>query len=129
MKVEISTAIEELKRQFSSSLFTVREDGQGGAYVLIDTVPLGKRYRPNELWFGFQITAQYPYADIYPVFISSDAARVDGVPFKAPVTPGHQFEGRSAIQVSRRNNAAQSGGFQTATGKILKILDFMEKLQ
>lgn len=34
MKVEVSTAIEELKRQFSTSTLTVREDGQGGAGVI-----------------------------------------------------------------------------------------------
>ncbi len=127
MKVEVSTGIDELKRQFSSSSFAVREDGQGGAYVLIEPVALGPKYRPEVTWVGFQIPAQYPYADIYPVFIGGDVARADGHPFVAPVTPGHQFEGRSAIQISRRNSAAQSGT-QKAAGKILKILDFLEKL-
>ncbi|HXJ10985.1 MAG TPA: hypothetical protein VNH19_01830 [Candidatus Limnocylindrales bacterium] len=127
MKVEVSTGIEELKRQFDTSSFTVREDGQGGAYVLIEPVPLGPKYRPAATWVGFQIPAQYPYADIYPVFIGGDVARVDGVPLVAPVTPGHNFEGRAAIQVSRRS-AAALGGLQKVTAKILKILDFLEKL-
>src|SRR6266567_788941 len=109
MKVEVSTAIEELKRQFSTSSFTVREDGQGGACVLMEPVTLGERYRPQTTWVGFQIPAQYPYADVYPVFIGADVARADGVAFVAPVTPGHSFEGRPAIQVSRRSAAAQSG--------------------
>jgi len=128
MKVEVSTAIEELKRQFEGSLFTVREDGQGGAYVVMERVELGPRYRPAVTWVGFQIPAQYPYADIYPVFIGGDVARTDGVAFAAPVTPGHQFEGRAAIQVSRRSAAAQSGS-QKVAAKILKVLDFLEKLR
>lgn len=127
MKVEVSTAIEELKRQFSASSFTVREDGQGGAYVLMEPVTLGEKYRPAASWVGFQIPAQYPYADIYPVFIGADIARADGVAFVAPVTPGHSFEGRPAIQVSRRSAAAQSGS-QKVLAKILKVLDFLEKL-
>ena len=127
MKVEVSTAIEELKRQFSASSFTVREDGQGGACVLMEPVTLGERYRPQTTWVGFQIPAQYPYADVYPVFIGADVARADGVAFVAPVTPGHSFEGRPAIQVSRRSAAAQSGS-QKALAKILKVLDFLEKL-
>ena len=127
MKVEVSTAIEELKRQFATSSFTVREDGQGGAYVVMEPVALGPKYRPAATWIGFQIPAQYPYADIYPVFIGGDVVRADGVAFVVPVTPGHHFEGRSAIQVSRRNSAAQSG-LQKAPAKILKILDFLEKL-
>ncbi len=127
MKVEVTTGIEELKRQFSNSSFTVREDGQGGAYVVIESVSLSPRYRPAVTWVGFQIPAQYPYADIYPVFIGADVARVDGIAFIAPVTPGHHFEGRPAIQISRRNGAAGTG-LQKATFKLLKVLDFLEKL-
>ncbi len=40
---------------------------------------------------------------------------------------GHTFEGRSAIQVSRRNGAAQNG-FQKVPAKLLKILDYLEKM-
>ena len=127
MKVEVSVGIEELKRQFNTSSFTIREDGQGGAYVLMEPVLLGPRYQPEATWIGFQIPAQYPYADIYPVFIGAEIVRADRVAFTAPITPGHQFEGRSAIQVSRRNGAAQAG-LQRASAKILKILDFLEKL-
>lgn len=128
MNVEVSTSIEELKRQFTDSSFTTREDGQGGAYVIMEPLSLGILYEPDLTWMGFHITAQYPYADIYPVFIGSEVKRLDGVPFKAPVTEGHNFEERSAIQISRRNGSAASG-LQKATTKILKIIDFMEKLK
>jgi hypothetical protein len=127
MKVEVSKGIEELKRQFSSSTFTLAEDNQGGAYVTIENVSLGPRYRPEHTWLGFQIPAQYPYADIYPAFVGAEINRVDGVPFSPPVTRGHHFQGRPAIQVSRRNGAAQNGS-QKVTTKILKILDFLERL-
>jgi hypothetical protein len=127
MKTEVSTAIEELKRQFATASFTVREDGQGGAYVVMEPMILGSRFRPDTTWVGFQIPAQYPYADIYPVFIGVQVARADGVAFAPPITPGHHFEGRPAIQVSRRNGAAQTG-LQKATAKLLKVLDYLEKL-
>ena len=55
MKVEVSSGIEELKRQFSSASFAVREDGQGGAYVVIDPVLFGPKYRPETTWIGFHI--------------------------------------------------------------------------
>jgi hypothetical protein len=128
MKVEVSAGIEELKRQFSTSSFAVREDGHGGAYVVMEPVTIGGKYRPDATWVGFQIPAQYPYADIYPVFIGGNVVRADGVAFAAPVTPGHTFEGRAAIQISRRNSAAQNG-LQKASAKILKVLDFLEKLR
>jgi hypothetical protein len=127
MKIEVSSGIEELKRQFSGSTFTVREDGQGGAHVVMEPVTLGPKFRPDNTWLGFHIPPQYPYADIYPVFIGANVARANGVPFAVPVTPGHIFEGRPAIQVSRRNSAAQSG-LQKVGTKILKVLDFLEKL-
>jgi hypothetical protein len=127
MKVEVAAGIEELKRQFSTSAFDVRDDGNGGAYVIIETVSLGARYRPDNTWMGFHIPAQYPYADIYPVFIGANTVRADGVAFVAPVTPGHAFLGRPAIQVSRRSGAAQNG-LQKVTAKILKVLDFLEKM-
>ncbi len=128
MKVEVSTAIDELKRQFSTSSLSVREDGQGGAYVVMEPVELGAKFRPAATWVGFQIPAQYPYADIYPIFIGTDVQRANGVAFQTPVTPGHSFEGRAAIQISRRSAAAQSGS-QKAVAKILKVLDYLEKLQ
>ncbi len=127
MKVEVSNAIEELKKQFNSSSLNVREDGQGGAYVVMEPLSLGRRYLPETTWMGFQIPPQYPYADIYPVFIGANTARVDGVAFVPPVTPGHNFEGRPAIQVSRRSGAAQNG-LQKATARVLKILDFLERM-
>ena len=127
MKVEVSTGIDELKKQFPLASVSVRDDGQGGAFIVVEPVDLGPKYRPAATWVGFQIPAQYPYADIYPVFIGADVARADGVAFAIPVTAGHAFEGRPAIQVSRRNTAAQSGSQRVPT-KVLKILDFLEKL-
>lgn len=126
MKVEVTTAIEELKQQFSGSPIVAREDGQGGAYVIIDGVSLGSKYQPPSTWLGFQIPAQYPYADIYPVFMGANVTRVNGGGFTPPVTAGHNFEGRPALQISRKLGSAQNG-LQKAKAKILKILAFLEK--
>jgi hypothetical protein len=75
---------------------------------------------------GFDIPPQYPYADIYPVFIGV-VSRSSGAAFVAPVTLGHHFEGRPAIQISRRNGAAHTG-FQKATSKVLKVLLYLDTL-
>src|SRR5438105_10594670 len=109
MKGDVSSSIEELKRQFNLSAVTVREDGQGGAYVVLEPVALGPKFRPETTWVGFHIPPQYPYADMYPVFIGANVGRADGVPFVLPTTPRHSPEGRPAIQGPRRNSAAQSG--------------------
>lgn len=127
MKPDIAAAIEELKRAFPSSAVTINEDGQGGAHVFVETVDIGARFEPSTTWMGGHITALYPYADIYPVFIDAAVRRADGREFAAPITNGHNFAGRSAIQISRVNNQVQNCP-QTAVAKFMKILDFLEKL-
>ena len=127
MKVEVSAGIEDLKRQFANASAKVREDGGGGAYVVIEPVALGDRFVPSQSWVGFHIPAQYPYADVYPIFIGGDVRRADGKNFVVPITQGHTFEGRPAIQISRRNSAAQNG-LQKVYSKVLKVLDFLERL-
>ncbi len=127
MKSEVATAIEELRKQFSSAAFTVTEDGQGGARVIMEPISVGTQLRPSSTWTGFHIPPTYPYADLYPVFIGANLERVDGAALQAPLTRGPQFEGRPAIQISRRNGAAQTS-LQKATSKILKVLDFLEHL-
>jgi hypothetical protein len=127
MKVEVSAGIDDLKKQFPSAAIKTREDGQGGAYVVVEPVALGNRFLPDHSWVGFHIPAQYPYADIYPMFIGDDVRRTDGLGFVAPVTAGHTFEGRQALQVSRRNSTAQNGK-QKVCAKVLKVLEFLERL-
>ena len=127
MKPHVAQAVEELDRAFPSSSVVSREDGQGGAYVIVEDVDIGPKYKPSSTWLGGHITALYPYADIYPLFIGADVSRVNGAAFKPPVTIGAQFEQRSALQVSRRNNHTQNFP-QTAVAKYLKVLQFLTEL-
>ena len=127
MKQDVATAIKELKRAFPSSDVYSQEDGEGGAYVTVEDVAIGCRYRPSSTWLGGHITALYPYADIYPLFIADNVRRVDGVAFEPPVTPGVQFLERPALQISRRNNHTQHYP-QTAVAKFIKVLHFLEEL-
>ena len=127
MKQNVANAIEELKRAFPSSTVCSREDGSGGAYVIVEDVAIGDRYQPSSTWVGGHITALYPYADIYPLFMGDNVRRVDGVAFAAPVTLGAQFFDRSALQISRRNNHTHNYP-QTAVAKFLKVLHFLEEL-
>jgi len=123
MHPEVQSGIDELKRQFGSEI-TCAEDGQGGAYVIVERVQLGPTFSPSETWMGAHIPPQYPYADIYPVFIGGDVRRTNGVALQAPITLGATFQARQAIQISRKNNAIGDLG-QTALGKFLKVLDFL----
>ncbi len=127
MKPEVASAIQELRQAFPSSEVHTQEDGDGGAYVVVEEVAIGPRYRPSSTWLGGHIPALYPYADIYPLFIAANVRRVDDVAFEPPVTPGAQFLGRPALQVSRRNNHTQLYP-QKAVAKFVKVLHFLEEL-
>jgi len=127
VRAEVGEAIEELKRAFPGSEIKVSEDRRGGAHVMVESVTIGARYEPERSWLGGHIPAQYPYADIYPVFMDAAIRRRDGKAFEAPITEGHSFCGRSAIQISRCSNRMRNSG-QTAVTKFMKILDFLEKI-
>ena len=128
MKPHVANALHELDRAFPSSSVHSREDGKGGAYVIVEDVPIGPKYAPASTWLGGHITALYPYADIYPLFIDAGVRRLDGVAFEVPVTPNAEFERRPALQVSRRNNHTQNYP-QTAVSKFLKVQQFLADLQ
>jgi hypothetical protein len=127
MKQEVSAAIDELQRQFVSSAVHITEDGSGGAFVFLEPISIGPKFNPTETWLGFHIPALYPYADIYPLFMAANVVRADGSQFVAPITPGHYFQGRPALQISRRTGSADTG-HQKATTKVLKVLKFLEQI-
>jgi len=64
VKQEVAKAIDELKRAFPCSDVSIREDGDGGAYVIVENVEIGSRFEPSTTWLGGHIPALYPYADI-----------------------------------------------------------------
>ena len=127
MRETVSKAIEELKVQFAPATVIASEDGNAGAYVVIEGVELGDHFVPPRTWMGGHITAQHPYADIYPVFIGNEVRRADGQAFAPPVTPG-SFNGRPAWQVSRRSPGAQADQ-QKASTKFLKVIHFLQSLK
>ena len=121
MLAAVALAVESLRRDFPGATVDVEEDGAGGAYVTIHPVVLGVKFIPNATWIGGHITPQFPYSDIYPLFIGADVRRADGVAFNPPITNGHSFRGRSAIQISRRTNRLDPEN-QTASSKFQKVL-------
>ena len=70
-------------------------------------IPLGSPYVQAVVWIGFQITFQYPYADVYPHFTNSDLLRSDGQDLGGGFGTA-TFRGQPAIQISRRSNRAES---------------------
>lgn len=116
-------AIDELRTTFADAMVSARDDGEGGAYVRVEPVDPGTPYVQRQTWVGFRITAQYPYADVYPLFVRADLSREDGRPLGEAMTPG-TFDGSPAIQVSRRSNHLNPAT-DTAALKVWRVLGWM----
>lgn len=116
----VAKAIDEIRASWPNSPVEVEPDGAGGAYVVLRGIPLSSHYAQNDTWIGFQITFQYPYADVYPHFIRPDLTRTDGKPLRPGLGSGAQFRGKTAIQVSRRSNKLNPA-IDTANLKLLKV--------
>lgn len=123
LKPEVARAIEEIRAHFPDNPMTVKPDGNGGAFVTLDAVPLSPTYQQADTWVGFQITFQYPYADVYPHFVRPDLSRADNRGL-GDGTGTNNFDGRPAIQLSRRNNHLNPAA-DSALIKLLKVLEWL----
>lgn len=124
VKPAVERAIEEIRAAFAGVPVTVREDGEGGAYVIVEDIDPGPPYEQRTTWIGFRITFQYPYADTYPHFVRGDLARADKRPLGEGISQNHTFEGRSAAQISRRSNHLDPTT-ETALLKLEKVLTWL----
>ncbi len=119
----VEKAIAELRPSFENCAVEADADESGGAYVVVRDIALGPPYAQADTWIGFQITFQYPYADVYPHFTRPDLARVDGRTLGEGFGTA-QFRNQSAIQISRRSNKLNPAT-NTATLKLLKVLQWL----
>jgi hypothetical protein len=119
----VQKAIEQIRTCFSDCPLDVEEDGSGGAFVTMHSVPLGPPWKQADTWIGFQITFQYPYADVYPHFVRHDLARADGAGLCAGLGQA-QYRNKAAIQISRKSNKLNPAT-DTAILKLLKILQWL----
>jgi hypothetical protein len=120
---QIEKAIAEIKASLPDCRLDAEADGSGGAYVLVHDVPLGPPYLQETIWVAFQITFQYPYADVYPHFTCADLARTDGRPLGEGLGNAN-WRGQPATQLSRRSNKLNPAA-DTAALKLLKVLQWL----
>lgn len=124
LKPAVERATEQIRAVFSGIPVIVREDGEGGAYIIVEEVDPGPPYEQRTTWIGFRITFQYPYADTYPHFVRGDLARADKGALGEGMSQNHTFEGRGAVQISRRSNHLDPTT-ETALLKLEKVLTWL----
>jgi hypothetical protein len=124
LKPAVAAAIAALRAQYPACAVLVKEDAQGGAFVIVEHVDLGAIYTAatRTTWIGFHISFQYPFADVYPHHVRSDLARTDGRALGSGMqmtqVPG--FE-RPSVQLSRRSSR-RDATIETAVHKLLKVV-------
>jgi hypothetical protein len=128
IKPAVVAAIDEVRSSFPGRQIDIESDGQGGAFVRLHEVDLGPTYQPQKTWIGFQITFQYPFADVYPHFIRPDIRRADGKPFGEAIHPDKTFPrpsgSENAILISRASRH-RDPATDTAVVKLAKVLDWI----
>ena len=124
MKPEVEQAVEELRCAFSDAEVEALATDEGSAIVTINPIDLGPGYVPQQTWVRFAISFQYPYADIYPLFVRPDLVRADGQSHGEGITKA-RFEGKSALQLSRSSNRLNSE-IDTAVLKVTKVIRWLQ---
>ncbi len=119
----VQKALENIRVSFEPTEWIIEPDGAGGVRIRFGPVALSATYVQRESWIAAQLSAQLPYADIYPVFLRGDLTRADGSPLVAPLTGGDTFMGQPAVQASRRSPRRNPS--ETATMKLRKVLDWV----
>jgi hypothetical protein len=137
MKEAVRTAITELEAEAPGTGVRFEEDGDGGAYVIVDGVEIGASFTPSATWIGFHITHSYPEAAVYPHYVdptlrySGDGPAAnqhsDGN-LPTAITRGDFKLGGfelAAIQVSR-SSPKRAPGTDTALAKLHRVISFLE---
>jgi hypothetical protein len=121
---EVQGAVAEIRSAFPESAVVAEEDGQGGAFIRVESVDIGQKYAPSKTWFGFHITFQYPRADVYPHHMGADVKRVDGVGFGQGVS-AQKWRDSPSLQISRRSNRLEPT-VDTAATKLMKVIAWLK---
>lgn len=124
MNPDVERAIAEIQQAFPANAVEIQPDPNGGAYITVQDLAIGDQYTPSKSWVGFQITFQYPHADVYPHYIDGTVRRVDGQAYGAGMQLSQSWQGRNAVMVSRRSNR-WNAAVDTAATKLAKILSWV----
>jgi hypothetical protein len=128
LKEAVAQAIAEVRERFPGHQVHVREDGEGGAVVTVDELDLGGQYVQKTTWLSARIVYTYPHADVYPLYCRGDLARVDGRGLGDGTSAYPSWEGKPAVQLSRRSNQLDPD-IDRADLKFLKVLEWLRSHQ
>jgi hypothetical protein len=103
----VTRGVDAVRAHFAGEPVEVVPDGAGGAYVIVHDVEIGSRYVPSRTWLGFQISAAYDSADVYPHYLGV-VARADRKQHGDGVQ-SVTWRDQPVLQLSRRSNGWRPG--------------------
>jgi hypothetical protein len=128
MKPAVERALAEIRSTFIGHKVDVEPDSDGGAYVRVHDLEIGPNYQPASSWFGFRITFQYPYSDVYPHYCVPGLRRSDSRGLRQGIHLSNTWQKPSgdepATMISRRSNQLDPSA-DTAATKLLKVIDWL----
>jgi hypothetical protein len=126
MKEAVEQAIEQLRQAHPGHQLELLDEPQGGAFVIVDDLPIGERFNQKRSWIGFALAFQYPLADVYPHFLRADLELADGRELASPLNANQMMPGfdRPAVMLSRRSNRWNPAR-DTAALKLARVLEWL----
>jgi len=119
---EFAEAVEEIEAEFDA--VSSEPDGEGGAFVVVESIDAGDRWVPDLLAVEFQILFNYPYAAIYPYYTTPELRRADA----GQLPQGLQrveWRGRQVTQISLRSNHWEPQ-HDTALSKLKQVRHWLQ---
>jgi hypothetical protein len=128
MNAAVQQAVDEIRSAYPGHTVDALPDDEGGAFVKVHDLSVGKQYQPESSWVAFRITFQYPFADVYPHYCVSNLVRKDGGALGdgfSQNTWKNPAGDEPATMISRRSNRLNAVT-DTAALKLAKLLDWMK---
>ena len=126
MTDEIKSAIESLEKRFGSE--NVRTDESGpGVIVNITNINPGEQFTAENYSLSFIIPDSYPWADIYPQYITPPLERKDGKNLPSDIQQS-DWNGAPASQLSRRSQSAGDSASISVVNKINRVLSWLRTI-
>ena len=126
MTDDIRSAIESLRKRFGSENVNA-EETDAGVIVNIAGINPGDQFVVRSYNISFLLPNSYPWADIYPQYMTPPLERKDGGSFPNDIQQS-DWNGVPASQLSRRSQSAGDSVSISVVNKINRVLSWLRTI-
>jgi hypothetical protein len=119
----VANGIVELRQEFGA--VAAASTGDGGAHVTVEHVALPETLSKPNCWVGFALPYNYDDVQVYGHFVPADLCYADGRSLAGQgLQTGQVWQEQAAIKISR-NSPRWRSGVDSATLKLLKVIEWL----